>query len=257
MPPRKSTRPRRKAQKGRNRKTKNVSEWASLSCARTFTLPGSVQPSANNLYSLMNTSLSDFTRAVNVAQSFQFYRIKNVTMKIKPQFDTYAYGIAGYGKPKLYYMLDKSGTLPSNVTLEALKQMGARPRNLDENAVVISWSPSILTSAMTAPGAAPTTQPAEYKISPWITTSANTVSPGVFVPNSVDHLGVYWYVESTSYGGTGGLFYQIDVEVQFEFKKALQASVGATHAIAIVPAVLDASPDGIEGGSDGISIPLH
>lgn len=234
----------------------NVPDQASFSVARTFTVPGGAPPQANVLYSLMNTTLVQYGRAVQAAQAFQFYRIKNISLKIKPQFDTYAFGVSGYGKPKIYYVLDKSGSLPSNVTIEALKQMGARPHNLDENALNISWAPSVLSSAMTAPGAAPTTQPSQYKISPWLTTSTNVVSPGVWVANDVDHLGVYWYVEATSYGGTGGLPYQIDVEVQFEFKKPLWALVGSTAAVAVVPAILDASPDGIEGGSDGITIPI-
>lgn len=253
---------KKRAAGGRRRVTRprasNVPDQASFSCARSFQVPGSppTQPVANVLYSLMNTTLLQYTRAVQTAQAFQFYRIKNISLKLKPQFDTYSFGVSGYGKPKIYFMLDKSGSLPSNVTLEALKQMGARPHNLDENAFNISFAPSVLSSSMTAPGGAPTTQPSQYKISPWLTTSANTISPGVWVPNDVDHLGVYWYVDATSYGGTGGLPYQIDVEVQFEFKKPLWTTVGSTVAVGIVPAILDASPDGIEGGSDGITEPL-
>jgi len=107
---------------------------------------------------------------------------------------------------------------------------------------------------MTAPGGS--SQPGSYRTSPWLNTSTNTVSPGVWNANTIDHLGVYFFVESTSYGGTGGLPYQVEVEVQFEFKKPLWSLSGATQAIGIVPAVLDASPDGVEGGSDGISIPF-
>lgn len=238
------------------KKTSNVKDFASLSVNRTYAVPAGGPPTANNMYSIMNTALDQYTRAINAAQAYQFYRIKNVTLKIKPQFDTYAFGTVGYGKPKLYYIFDKSGALPTTVTLESLKQMGARPRNLDEKALMISWAPSVLTADMSAPGGAPIIQAAQYKISPWLNTSANTISPGVWTPNSVDHLGVYFYVESTSYGGTGGLPYQVDVEVQFEFKKPLWSAVGSTEAISLVPAVIDASPDGVEGGSDGITIPL-
>lgn len=261
MPPAKKTqRPRRKARKGRKaRKTKNVPDFGSFSVARSFAIPGSppTQPVANQMYALMNTTLNQFDRAIQAAQAFQFYRIKHIALKIKPQFDTYAFGTNGYGKPKIYYMFDKSGALPSNLSLEALKQMGAKPHNLDEKPFTISWSPTVLMSAMTAPGAAPTTQPGQYAVTPWLTTNANTISPGVWVANTVDHLGVYWYVESTSYGGTGGLPYQIDVEVQFEFKKPLWSALqSSTSAIQVVPAIIDASPDGVEGGSDGITIPL-
>jgi len=252
--------PKRKSGVRKAAARSNVREMASLSVARTFTLPGSPNITANTMFSIMNTSLDQYQRAIQVAQAYQFYRIKNIAVKIKPQFDTYTFNAgagataAGYGKPKLYSMLDKSGSLPTTVTLENLKQMGARPRNLDEKPLVISWAPTVLTLDMSAPGGA--SQPGSYKVSPWLNTSANTVAPGVWNANTIDHLGVYFYVESTSYGGTGGLPYQVDVEVQFEFKKPLWSAPGNTQALALMPAVLDASPDGIEGGSDGISVPL-
>jgi len=264
MPPRKTIARKRVAgrRKGGVRKARasNVRDFASLSVTRTFAVPGNPNITANTMYSIMNTSLEQYNRAIQVAQAYQFYRIKNIAVKIKPQFDTYTYNAgsgttaAGYGKPKLYSMLDKSGAFPTTIGLENLKQMGAKPRNLDEKPLLISWAPTVLTVDMTSP--AFTSQPGSYKVSPWLTTSANTISPGVWNANTIDHLGVYFYVESTSYGGTGGLPYQVEVEVQFEFKKPLWTAPGATQAVGLVPAVLDASPDGVEGGSDGISIPL-
>jgi len=258
-----ASQPRRKPARAkrtkRGRKSSNVKDVASLSVIRTYADPTSPNITANKMYSFLDTSLSQFTRAIQVAQAYQFYRIKNITVRVKPQFDTYTFNAGtgptaqGYGKPKLYYMLDKSGSLPTTVGLENLKQMGSRPRNLDEKPLVISWSPSVLTLDMTAPGGA--SQPGSIKVSPWLNTSANTVAPGVWNANSIDHLGLYMYVESTSYGGTGGLPYQIEVETQFEFKKPLWSVPGATQAIALVPAELDASPDGVVGGSDGITIP--
>jgi len=253
--------PRRKAKgKKKSKRATNVVDFASLSVTRTFTVPGDPNIIANQMYSIMNTTLEQYDRAIQVAQAFQFYRIRNIAAKIKPQFDTYTYNAGsgstaqGYGKPKLYYMLDKSGSLPTTVGLENLKQMGAKPRNLDEKPLLISWAPTVLTDSMTAPGGS--SQPGSFKVHPWLNTSANTVSPGVWTPNTIDHLGVYFYVESTSYGGTGGLPYQVEVEVQFEFKKPLWSRSGSTQAIGLVPAILDASPDGVEGGSDGISIPF-
>ncbi|ARV76502.1 putative cap protein [Garrulus glandarius associated circular virus 1] len=255
--PRKRRAGLRKRRVGKARAS-NVRDFASLSVSRTFTVPGSppTQPIANVMYSMMATQLTQYTRAVQAAQAYQYYRIKRVSLKLKPQFDTYASSANAYGKPKLYYIIDKSGALPTNVSLESLKQMGARPRNLDEKALTISFSPTVLNSAMTAGGGAFTTAPSQYQVTPWLNTNANTVAPGVWTANDVDHLGCYWYVESTSYGGTGGLPYQVDVEVQFEFKKPLWSALSSTTAIELVPAILDASPDGVEGGSDGITIPL-
>jgi len=238
---------------------RNVKDYASLSVNRTYAVGSpAAPPVANVLYSLMNTTLDQFSRAVQVAQGYQFYRIKNIALRVKPQFDTYAFNQnggatpTGYGKPKLYYMFDKSGSIPTNISFEGLKQMGARPHNLDEKSFTIAWTPSVLVSAMTAGGGAPTSQPGAYKVGQWLNTNNNTINPGVWNPNSIDHLGVYWFVESTSYGGTGGLPYALDVEVQFEFKKPLWAALSNTEAVSAHPAVLDASPDGIEGGPDGL-----
>lgn len=259
MPGAKKGRSKAKGKRGGRRAVANVKDFGSLSDNRTYAAPtGNIV--ANQMYSIMTTTLSQYDRGIQAAKAYQFYRIKHISVKIKPQFDTYAFNQnggatpTGYGKPKLYFMFDKSGSLPTNITLEALKQMGSKPRNLDEKAINISWSPTVLNSAMSVAGAATTTS--QYKVTPWLATNANSVSPGVWVPNDVDHLGVYWYVESTSYGGTGGLPYQVDVEVQFEFKKPLWSAVGNTNAIGLVPAIVDASPDGVEGGSDGITIPI-
>lgn len=265
MPAKKIYRKKRVAKKRVVRKRtnkKNVAEWASLSENRTFVNPQSPNITSNTMFSLMNTTLDQFDRASTVAQGYQHYRIKHISIKIKPQFDTYTFNAGsgptaqGYGKPKLYYMIDKSGALPTTVTLEMLKQMGAKPRNLDEKPLTIEWSPSVLTSDLT--NTAPvSSQPSQYKISPWLSTSVNVVSPSPWNPSTVDHLGVYWYVESTSYGGTGGLPYQVDVEVQFQFKKPfINRSANTVPAIGLMPALLDASPDGIEGGPDGITIPI-
>jgi len=237
---------------GGRARARNVRDVASLSENRTFTATGGGAFVANQMYTLLNTTLQQFNRASTVAQGYQFYRIKRIALKVKPQFDTFIQASNSYGKAKLYYMFDKAGAIPSTATLEMLKQMGAKPHNLDEKPITIAWAPAVLTADLT--NSAPvSTQPSQYKISPWLSTS-DTVIGTLWNPSSVDHLGVYWYVESTSYGGTGGMPYQVDVEVQFEFKKPLIVSQGTTTpAIACVPAVLDRSPDGVEGGSDGIT----
>lgn len=247
----KASRPR----KGRKQnRSGNVPEWASLSETRTITPPegGFV---LNQMYSLMNTSLDQYARATRVAGAYQFYRIRHVSLKLKPPADSYVSGsTVGTAKPYLYYMLDKAGAIPTNITLEGLKQMGAKPRAFDEKQLLIKWSPSVLQDAMVSGGAAPVSQGSAYKVSPWLNT--NNVSVGQpWNPSTVDHLGVYWMVAAAVIG-TGPAF-DIEVEVQFEFKKPLIiVASSSTTAVPVQVAKLDASPDGIEGGVDGITIPL-
>lgn len=225
----------------RAKKSSGVPEWASLSVKRT--LAGN-SPSGNftvnQLYSLMNTSLDQFDRAVAVAHAYQFYRIKNIKLTLKSTFDNAAAGGAA-SKMRVYYMIDKSGSIPTNTTLEGLKQMGARPKELDEKGVVISWAPSVLQDAMFVPPAV--SAPARYQIHPWLSTKNVVISPGVFVPSNVDHLGVYWYCDQ--FLSPYATEYQIECEVQFEFKKPLvDITPAKVPAYAATFAVLDDSSDG-------------
>ena len=159
--------------------SKNTVEYASMSEARTMSAPGPAPFNTKTLYSLMDTSLSQFTRAQQVAQAYQHYRIKYIQLKIRSSFDTYAVNpTTPIGKPYLYYLIDKAGAIPTNVSLEGLKMAGAKPRALDEQTLLIGWRPSVLEASMTAGGPALSAQGAKYTMSPWLNTNANSVNPG-------------------------------------------------------------------------------
>ena len=251
MPPAKKMNRKKRAPKkrgARRAKATQVAEYASLSCKRSYTTG-----QANQLYSLMNTQLSQFDRAFGVAKFYQYYRMKNITMTFKPQMDTFANNTGiGYTKPYFYYMIDKSGALPSNVTLESLKQMGARPKVLDEKDIKVSWRPSVLEfGATNVTGGIGL--PNKYQLSPWLTTNENGVTT-TWNPSTVDHLGIYYIAVSALIGGTPPTVkFDVEVEVQFEFKKPLvENPQGAPMAIAIEPAQINNSADGIVGGPDGV-----
>jgi len=237
---------RRPARRPRVRRTGNVSEYASLSEIRTLTPDGGGDFTVNRMYKLMDTSLSQFTRAQQVAKAYQHFRIKHISIKIKPTFDTYTFNnIQANGKPYLYYMIDKAGALPTNVTLEGLKVAGAKPRQLDEKPLLINWRPSVLEASMTAGGAGFAGQGAKYVMSPWLNTNANSVNPGAWVASTVDHLGVYWYADTIT-NTTPQQPYRVEVEVQFEFKKPFLAGLfGEFEAISATHAVINTSRDGV------------
>lgn len=186
--------------------------------------------STNTMYQRLNTALDQFSRAVTTAVNFQFYKITGITMKFQPRLDTYIGGGTST-VPYLYYMLDKSGSLPSTVTVGNLVQMGAKPIRFDDKTVTVKWRPSVITDVATAPGGAPgNSAPAQYRISPWLNTNANFVTPGVWAPSSVDHLGIYWMVETS---GSNSL-YDVVLTVDFQFKKPLvQVSGSAPLATAV------------------------
>lgn len=232
----------------------NVGEFASLSCARTLTLtpPDPNATVVNTMYNFNNFALADFPRAARVAQGYQHYRITGVKLTFKPVVDTFPAGGAGaFQKMNFYYMIDKADAIPTNVTLEGLKQMGARPRSYDEHPISITWRPSVLNDAESGVAG----QPAQYKVSPWLTTNANPGAPA-WNASTVSHKGVKWYVEAPGVAPGAQTVY-VEVELQFQFKKPLVLSVpGAPEAKPMTYAKIDASPDGVEGGSDGITVPL-
>jgi len=242
------TKPKRKVA----RKTNNVSEYASLSCSRTMTIvpPNPGATVANQMYAYSDFKLADFPRAVVVAGAYQHYRISGIKLTFKPVYDTFAPG--GAQKQFLYYMIDKADAVPTTVTLEGLKQMGARPKSYDEKPVPITWKPSVVMDAEV--GVAGT--PAAYKVSPWLSTNANSGAPGFWTASRISHKGIKWYIEAPGIPAEGQTVY-VEVELQFEFKKPLvQISPSATEARQGAYPELDNSPDGVVGGTDGITLKM-
>lgn len=226
------------------KKRSGVPEYASLSVKRSLAGAAGGNFVLQQLYSAMNTTLADYPRAVQVAQAYQHYRIKRIAVIFKPSYDTFGIAAGAPGKARLYWMIDKSGAVPTNVALEGLKAMGARPREVDEKPITIAWAPSVLESTADIPNQVSS----KYKISPWLSTNNGPVQPGVFVPSSVDHLGLYWYMDAIN--NPAGYQYQVEIEVQFQFKKPLTTLLAGVNAIKAVPAEINTSPDGIVGGGD-------
>lgn len=181
------------------------------------------------MYVVRNIALDQFARASSVATSYQHYRIKKVTLRFKPQIDTFIGGSA-YIVPNLYYMIDKSGSIPQNSTIAALKSMGAKPHRFDDKIITCSWRPSVLINTADSPV---TSAIAQYRISPWLSTNQNTLSPGAFVPSNVDHLGIFWYLDNLG----AEVRYSVDIMVEFQFKKPLNNTLSSAENPAI--SVLD------------------
>lgn len=239
------------------KKKYNTGEFASLSCTRTLTVaPG--QPNAtvtDQMFNYDNFTLADFSRAVQVVQGYQHYRITGIKLTFKPAYDTYQQNAPGATantqKPFLYYMIDKAGAIPNTITLEGLKNMGARPIAFKSRPLSVTWRPSVLQviDQGTNPGLG-----TSYRVSPWLNTS-DTPSQNNWVPSDVPHRGLFWYMEQPG-AGAGETTVYVECELQFQFKKPLVADLtGATSARKLEYAKVDLSPDGVEGGSDGITIP--
>lgn len=217
----KKSMPRRR--RGYRRPTE-VPEWASCTESIALTNLTGLPYVMNQMFGWNGTQLQYFTeRAVGIAQAYQHYRIKRIKLEFKPQYDTFtpAVGPAGTGVlvPNLYYMINKSGSIPTNPTLDNLRAMGAKPVRLDENIITVEWRPSVLQENSGVPGDVGS----GYKISPWLSTNANANAPGLWQPSTVNHLGIYFFVQrpGTLPAGMAELSYDVQLTVDFQFKKPL------------------------------------
>lgn len=225
----------------------NTPEYASCSCKASIVPSGATSYSVNTLYNKINTQLTDFQRANSIASNYQHFRMSKISITFLPTIDT-VQSAGGVSKVYLYYMVDKSGSIATNSTLEALKQMGARPKTLDEKPITVSWRPSVLNNVLTATPAG-SSAPGQYKISPWLSTQNSVGNPGAYTGSVVDHLGLYWYAYSLNGGTT--VQYNVEIEVQFQFKKPLLVLTSSSYnAIPSVIPIRDNSSDGIADGRD-------
>lgn len=221
---------RKKGYRKRFRRVKSVPDMAKLTENYNLTYPTPGGWNVNTMYVKRDFTMADVPRGAAVALAYQHYRIKKVTLIFRPQVDTFLGGpapplIAGYTAPNLYYMIDKSGSIPSNVSISALKSMGAKPIRLDEKVIKISWRPSVLTD--TADLSSAGNIYSQYKISPWLSTNERAGNPGVFVPSSIDHFGIFWYVETT---GVSTLQYTVEAVLDIEYKKPLNATLSGVES---------------------------
>lgn len=215
----KSKRPAKKYVR-RNYRKGNVADYAGRSEVRDLVNPNpspALPPTVfqpNQVYRIRDIALDQFDACKLIAQAYQFYRIKRVTLKWIPLVDTFTAG-GSETVPRLYYMIDKSGSIPTNIALAGLKKMGAKPLRLDDKQITRGWAPSVLTADTAAPGVL---QSSQYKVSPWLSTNGNVLNPGAFVASSIDHLGCFFCVEQ-EIGSSAN--YRVELTVEFQFKKPL------------------------------------
>lgn len=243
MPIKKTMRARRPAVRrrrpARRNTTKNVVDKASCSVVRTLAVG-----STNTMYSFDNFQLKDFDRATLIAQGYQLYKMTGVKVTWKPEYDTYAAGL-GATKPFLYHMVDKSGSIPDNITLEALKQAGARPRAFDEKPISVTFKPAVLNAVLNSVAASTY---GGYRVSPLLSTNQNATTAGAWQPSAISHQGLKWYIDTAG----SALNVIMEVEVQFQFFKPLWQSIASAPAKGLTYAEINDSPDGVVGGNDGV-----
>lgn len=203
--------PRRQRRGGLRTKGKgnHVNDVAAVSETFSFN-PGGM----DTIYWDYTCALAQHARASAVAQGYQEFRIKLIEYKFKPASDTYQAG-GTQTVPYLYYLIDKLGANSSIYGVDGFRAAGAKPIRFDDKTVNIKYKPAVLTD--TFDQASPSGVPRQYRISPWLSTTDKNVNLGVFVPSSVDHLGLRWVIDGTS----ADYAYGIERTVHIEFRKPM------------------------------------
>lgn len=203
------------------RPSRGVPEWASCTeSASLANITGVPAYTMNQIYAFNTCNLSQFiNRALPISKNYQHYRIKRIQLEFKPQMDTFqnTAGVAGTGLlvPNFFYLLNKSNSLPANMTPDNMRSMGAKPIRFDEKTLKVAWRPSVLQENQGVLG----DLGSGYKISPWLSTTQQTAPAPT--PSSVQHLGIYWTVSRPGIlpAGFVELTYDIQITVEFQFKK--------------------------------------
>lgn len=177
---------------------------------------------SNTSYS-HEATLAQFSRASRIASNYAEFRITGVCYRFKPRFDTFAATTDNANTlkiPQLYYMVDKSGSIPNNPepTLASLLQMGARAHRFDDKNVVVKYKPCVVVG-MYNPVTAPVPVYTMRRTSPWLTT--NSRAEESWFPNNTPHLGLHWILDAGTLPGDGAYEYDIELEINFQFRRPL------------------------------------
>lgn len=219
---RRKSAPRRRAAVRRSRipraprKAFNQPEWASC----TEVLRGQVL-TTNTMYGPSINQLSQYKRAIQIGGGYQEYRITGVTYKFTPRFDTFIANTdiaQALSVPYMYHMVDRAGVVKPGASLAQLQAMGATPKRFDDKTVVVKYKPGVLNSVESSlPGAVNYTRP---MISPWLATMNDPTSP-LYNPSTVQHRGLWFILDAKGLPGDGAYEYDVDIEVNFQFRKPL------------------------------------
>lgn len=190
-----------------------VPDVASLTEVISIRAPNAAQYFSNQSYRLYNMSLALLPRASLVAQAYQEFRIRRITVVYKANLDTFT--AATNSIPQMYYMVDKKGAVPSNFTVDTLQQMGSIPRRFDDKTLTVRYTPAVLQSSLTDPTAL-SVGVAAAQLKPWLPTN-NSPNATTFTPSDVDHFGLSWQALTT--GGSSVIGYDIDIMVDVEFRR--------------------------------------
>lgn len=178
-----------------------------------------------------SVSLQEFPRALDLADSFQEYRICKLEYKYTPQYDTFASQyMPGTSNVSMTvpYLYSKRITQPTplNWGLPYLENMGAKPRRLDDKTLTVSYTPNInlFGSSFTIPTTPVSTVNGLKPVKkPWLQThQINPLTPTANVLDNTPHFGHASWIDQDVATLNGTTPCKCEVIAHFEFRKPWQ-----------------------------------
>lgn len=193
---------------------------------------------SNQAYQMYNINLSNTTRAKIVAQGFLEYRVKSVTLRFKPSSDTYTQGA---GVPYLYYKIDRDMGCTGFSKAAHFQTVGCKAHRFDEKIIEVTFRPSVLTGVADNQPTAGALKVQKPIISPWLATDNDNLSPTVWNPSEIDHMGCTWMTEQ-AFSTATNIQYTVERIVTYEFRKSATALLTVDPG----PTPIDAFQDDVQ-----------
>lgn len=170
------------------------------------------------------TALTQFPRALDIADNYEQYRITKLEYKFTPSYDTfisqYQPGTSNASMSVPYlYAKRLTREAPAVFTLPFLQTMGAKPRRLDDKTLTVTYTPNINIALASGPQFLGQAKP---NYSPWINTHYldGSTTPVLTMDATPHHGFVFWIQQLQATLGQQVAPCTLEVTAHFEFKNA-------------------------------------
>lgn len=195
--------------------TKSMSKDNHASISSMSGVPTTLQ--SNTAYNFQFSLQNAPNRVINVAKSYQEFKIDYVEVRLKPFYDTYATTVATAGlvAPQLYHQIIKDPSVVDMVDISQFRFNGINPMPFAKDGnKVWRYKPAAGIGAESIGPSQPSTM---IRVSPWLDTEAIGSTAGVPVFSGTAHYGSSLWIYTPD--PTPVNCAQVEVEVHYKFRK--------------------------------------
>jgi len=221
MPPRRSnrrTKPRRNRRKA-VRSRRNVVHSAQIAhIAETFQAEDQLPKTGYEA----EIALTQFPRAVDIADNFQEYRITKLVYKYTPKYDTFSSTATTLVSVPYLYTKRMVYPAPNTFGVTFLTALGAKPKRLDDKSLTVSYRPNTYVIT-TIPGAG--NPGSKTVMSPWLSTHYQPITGAPVIDATLHYGHVSWISQDNP---PAGPTCSLEVTAYFEFRKPWDLATATT-----------------------------